>query len=50
MRFGRKRVLPWTMEKFRRYCPVLDEDAAQDFDRCVPFIVDATGSTGFNDG
>ena len=30
------------MEKFRRYCPVLGEDAAQDFDRCVPFIVDAT--------
>ena len=22
-----------TMEKFRRYCPVLGEDAAQDFDR-----------------
>ena len=33
-----------TMEKFRRYCPVLGEDAAQDFDRCVPFIVDATGN------
>ena len=33
-----------SMEKFRRYCPVLDEDAAQDFDRCVPFIVDATGN------
>ena len=33
-----------TTEKFRRYCPVLSEDAAQDFDRCVPFIVDATGN------
>ena len=33
-----------TMQKFRRYCPVLGEDAAQDFDHCVPFIVDATGN------
>ena len=33
-----------TMEKFRRYCPVLGDYAAQDFDRCVPFIVDATGN------
>ena len=33
-----------TMEKFRSYCPVLGEDAAQDFYHCVPFIVDATGN------
>ena len=32
-----------TMEKFRRYRPDFDEDAAQDFNRYVPFIVDAIG-------